>query len=151
MKITKIGINGLKLIKKFEGCKLNAYKCPAGFWTIGWGSTYYRDGSKVKDGDVITQGEADALLLTTLEKYEKAVDSFTRDDINQNQFDALVSFAYNCGDYALKNSTLLKKVNANPNDPTIVNEYHKWTRGGGKVLPGLVRRRKEEAELYFTK
>jgi lysozyme len=151
MKITKIGINGLKLIKKFEGCKLNAYKCPAGFWTIGWGSTYYRDGSKVKDGDVITQGEADALLLTTLEKYEKAVDSFTRDDINQNQFDALVSFAYNCGDYALNNSTLLKKVNANPNDPTIVNEYHKWTRGGGKVLPGLVRRRKEEAELYFTK
>lgn len=151
MKITKIGINGLKLIKKFEGCKLKAYKCPANVWTIGWGSTYYKDGKKVKEGDVITQGEADALLLTTLENYEKAVDSFTRDDINQNQFDALVSFAYNCGTHALKNSTLLKKVNANPNDPNIVNEYHKWTRGGGKVLTGLVRRRKEESELHFAK
>ena len=150
MKITKIGINGLRLIKKFEGCKLNAYRCSANVPTIGWGSTYYKDGSKVKDGDTITQGEADNLLLTTLETFEKAVDSFSRDDIKQNQFDALVSFAYNCGVNNLKSSTLLKKVNKNPNDPTINNEFHKWVRANNKIIQGLVNRRKAEAELYFT-
>ena len=121
MKITKIGINGLKLIKEFEGCKLKAYKCPAGVWTIGYGNTFYPDGRKVKEGDVITQGEADNLLLSILDHFEKSTDSFTIDEISQHQFDALVSFAYNCGVNNLKNSTLLKKVNANPNDPTIRN------------------------------
>lgn len=151
MKITKIGINGLRLIKQFEGLKLKAYKCPAGIWTIGYGSTYYKDGKKVKENDVITPGQADVLLLGLLESFEKGVDSFTRDDINQNQFDALVSFAYNCGLANLKSSTLLQKININPNDPTIANEFHKWTRGNGKILPGLVTRRKAESDLYFFK
>jgi lysozyme len=84
-----------------------------------------------------------------LDTYEKSVDSFCRDDINQNQFDALVSFAYNLGVGNLKSSTLLKKVNANPSDPTIRDEFMKWVNGGGKKLPGLVKRRQAEADLYF--
>jgi lysozyme len=151
MKITKIGINGLKLIKEFEGCKLKAYRCSSNVLTIGYGNTFYPDGRKVKEGDVITQGEADNLLLSILDHFEKSTDSFTRDDISQHQFDALVSFAYNCGVHNLKNSTLLKKVNKNPNDPTIRNEFHKWTRSNGVVMRGLVRRRIAEAQLYFMK
>jgi lysozyme len=86
-------------------------------------------------------------MLTQFEQY---VDSFCIDTITQNQFDALVSFCYNVGPSNLKSSTLLKKVNLNPNDPTIKNEFLKWNRGGGKVLDGLTRRRQAEADLYFT-
>lgn len=82
--------------------------------------------------------------------YEKAVDSYCRDDISQHQFDALVSFAYNCGTTALKNSTLLRLVNGNPFNPKITDEFKKWNRGGGRVIPGLSKRREEEAKLYFS-
>ena len=88
----------------------------------------------------------EALLVS----FEKAVDSYCIDTINQSQFDALCSFAYNCGVGNLKSSTLLKKVNVNPDDPTIKDEFLKWTKGGGKTLPGLVKRRTEEAQLYFS-
>ena len=97
----------------------------------------------------ITEEYAVQLLSTMLDTFEKAVDSFCRDDINQDQFDALVSFAYNLGNGSLKSSTLLKKVNANPNDPTIRDEFMKWVNAGGKKLPGLIRRRQAEADLYF--
>lgn len=151
MKITSTGKKGLDLIKRFEGLKLKPYLCSAGVPTIGYGNTFYEDGKKVTLNDsLITEQRASDLLSLTVKTFEKHVDSFCRDDINQNQFDALVSFAYNLGPNSLKNSTLLKKVNANPNDPTIRDEFMKWTKAGGKVLKGLVERRKAEADLYFS-
>lgn len=151
MKITKSSQKGLDLIKRFEGLKLKPYLCPSSIPTIGYGNTYYPSGTKVKLTDPeITKEKAEELLKFLLGSYEKAVDSFCRDDINQNQFDALVSFAYNCGVNNLKSSTLLKKVNTNPHDPTIKAEFLKWNKGGGKVLAGLTKRRQAEADLYFS-
>lgn len=148
--ITKSSQRLIDLIKKFEGCKLTAYKCPAGIWTIGFGSTYYADGTRIKEGDTISLEQANKLLADTLTPYEKFVDANTRDDISQGQFDALVDFAYNCGNGNLKSSTLLKKVNANPNDKSIEKEFMKWTKAAGKELKGLVNRRNAEVKLYFT-
>jgi lysozyme len=151
MKITKISNLGLELIKKYEGFKAKAYLCPANVITIGYGSTYYENGTKVKLTDpLITKERATELLEALLVSYERSVDSYCVDTINQNQFDALCSFAYNCGVGNLKSSTLLKKVNKNPNDPTIKDEFLKWNKGGGKVLTGLTKRRIEEAQLYFS-
>lgn len=151
MKITKISNLGLELIKKYEGFKAKAYLCPANVITIGYGSTYYENGTKVKLTDpLITQERATELLEALLVSYERSVDSYCVDTINQNQFDALCSFAYNCGVGNLKSSTLLKKVNKNPNDPTIKDEFLKWNKGGGRVLTGLTKRRIEEAQLYFS-
>jgi len=151
MKVTKASQKGLDLIKRFEGLELKPYKCPAGIPTIGYGNTYYPSGAKVKLTDpAITKEKAEELLKFLLGSYEKAVDSFCRDDINQNQFDSLVSFAYNCGVNNLKSSTLLKKVNANPNDPTIKAEFLKWNKANGRVLAGLTKRRQAEADLYFS-
>jgi len=125
-KITKTGELGLKLIHSFESCILKPYKCPSGIPTIGWGNTFYENGVKVTLKDLpISQDRANQLFLCVLTDFEKHVDSYCRDDINQNQFDALMSFAYNCGVYNLKNSTLLKKVNKDPNDPTIRDEFAK--------------------------
>jgi len=152
MKVTKIGKLGTDLIKKFEGLRLKPYKCPAGIPTIGYGNTFYENGSKVKMTDPeITEERATELLLHSLEKFEQYVDSYCIDTITQNQFDALTSFCYNLGPANLKASTLLKKVNKNPNDETIRAEFMKWTKAGGKTLQGLVKRRTAEADLYFTK
>jgi lysozyme len=150
MKITQASNNLIELIKKFEGFSAVPYMCPASVVTIGYGSTRYADGRKVTmtDNSITIEG-AIILLKQTLKQYELAVDAYCRDDINQNQFDALVDFAYNCGNGNLKSSTLLKKVNANPNDPTIALEFRKWNKGGGKVLKGLVNRREAEIQLYF--
>lgn len=151
MKITKVSIKGIELIKKYEGFRSKPYLCPSLCPTVGFGSTYYEDGKKVTLKDPpITEDRATKLLVALLVSFEKAVDSYTRDDINQHQFDALVAFAYNIGTNALKNSSLLRKVNANPNNPTIKDEFLKWVNGGGKVLPGLIKRRTDEANLYFT-
>ena len=151
MKVNQIGAKGLNLIKKYEGFRASPYKCPAGIPTIGYGATYYPDGTKVKLTDKpITTREADTMLLNMLRHYEQGVDSFTIDLVNQNQFDALVSIAYNIGLQALKGSTLIRKVNLDPNDKTIKNEFMRWTKANGKVLDGLLARRKEEAELYGT-
>ena len=141
----KINNEGINLIKKFEGLRLEAYLCPAGVWTIGYGHT-----KGVKKGQVITQLEADNLLKEDLISFEKGVTSLIKSNINQNQFSALVSFAFNLGLANLKNSTLLKKVNANPNDRTIVDEFIRWIYAGGKQLEGLKRRRQAEAYLYFS-
>jgi len=151
MKVTKISQGGIDLIKKFEGLKLKPYLCSAGVPTIGYGNTFYETGKKVTLNDpVITEKRAEELLAHLLVSFEKYVDSYCRDDINQNQFDALVSFAYNLGPNSLKASTLLKKVNINPTDPTIKLEFLKWTKAGGRVLKGLVLRRGSEAALYFS-
>lgn len=142
---------GLELIKQFEGFESKAYKCPAGIWTIGYGATYYMNGTPVKEGDTITLEEAEHLLDEMSEKkYGVYVDKYVKSNINPYQRDALISFAYNIGNGNLQSSTLLKKVNANPNDITIKDEFLRWNKSGGKVLAGLTRRREAEADLYFT-
>ncbi len=154
-KISSISPKGIQLIEQFE-CGgnvdnfLKAYKCPAGVWTIGVGTTVYPSGRRVKEGDTCTRDEAYRYLRNDLIFTEEQVDSYTVDSINQNQFDALVSFAYNVGVGALKSSTLLKIININPNDPTIRDEFNKWVYGGGEKLPGLITRREAEADLYFS-
>jgi lysozyme len=150
MNISKTGI---QLVKDFEGLRLNAYKCSAGVPTIGYGSTFYPDKSNVKMGDILRdKEEAEVLLISTLEDYDIYVSKYTKSvKLNQYQFDALVSFAFNCGLGNLSKSTLLKKVLINPNDPNIALEFAKWNKAGGKVVQGLVKRRQKEAELYFKK
>ena len=133
------------LIKKYEGCKLEAYKCPAGIWTIGYGHT----DSNVTSGTIITQDEADELFNKDILKFEKAVSHMVKTTINQNQFDALVSFAFNLGNGALLNSTLLKKLNSGDKQGA-ANEFDRWVYSNNKTkLEGLVRRRKEEKELFL--
>jgi lysozyme len=151
MKSTKLSLKGFELIKKFEGISLKPYLCPAGIPTISIGCTYYPDGTKVKMTDSeISQAKATEIFLNVIKHFENSVDSFTRDDISQNQFDSLVSFSYNLGANALKNSTLLKKVNLNPKDVSIADEFLRWNKSNGKVLKGLTTRRQAEADLYFS-
>ena len=152
MKITKISQEGINLIKRFEGLRLEPYKCAAGVPTIGYGNTFYENGKKVTLKDAaINESRAEELLRNSLNKFEQYVDSYCVDSITQYQFDALVSFCFNLGPANLKSSTLLKKVNTNPNDETIRAEFLKWTKAGGRTLKGLVTRRTAEADLYFKK
>lgn len=141
----QIGKNCIDLIKKFEGLKLESYKCPAGLWTIGYGNTQWENGTRVLENQVIDIQRAEKLLMFWVNKYAEKIDL----KVNQNQFDALVSFAYNVGITNFNNSTLKKKVIANPNDATIRDEFMKWVSSKGKQLPGLVKRREAEANLYF--
>jgi lysozyme len=140
----------IELIKKFEGCKLNSYQCSAKVWTIGFGSTFYENGAKVQIGDTITQHRAESLLLITANKFAVEVRKLVKSNLNEKQMAALISFAFNLGIGALSKSTLLKLVNSNPSSPQIRNEFMKWINAGGKPLNGLIRRRKAEAELYFS-
>ena len=147
--------NCLDLIKSFEGCKLKAYNDPASGGlpiTIGYGSTYRADGTPFKLGDTITQAQADNILQYVANQKGKEVSKLLGDTVvNQNQFDALVDFQYNEKAGNLAKSTLLKKVLANPNDPSIAKEFPKWNLGGDKVMSGLVIRRAAEVKLYFSK
>lgn len=134
-----------QMIMKFEGFCPNAVKCPAGVWTYGFGHT-----AGVKQGMSITRPEAEALLEKEIEEFEVLIRPLLAGvALNQNQYDAIVSFAYNVGVGALKSSTLLRKVKANPVDPLIRNEFLKWVYAAGKKLQGLVNRRTAEANLYF--
>jgi lysozyme len=147
----KTANNGIELIKKYEGFMSNPYKCPAGVPTIGYGATYYPNGERVKMNDnAISEYDAELLLKSMIQSYEAAVNRYVQVTLTQNQFDALVSFAYNLGNGALQKSTLLKRVNEDPSNPDITNQFNKWVKAGGKTLSGLVKRRKEEAELYFS-
>lgn len=153
--ITKISEFALKQIKKLEGFSAIPYRDSCGIWTIGYGSTYYNGGAKVTGQDVaITEQQASEMLKKIIEPFERGVDSVTRDDVSQNQFDALVIFAYNVGLGALKSSTLLKLVNENPYNPLIKNEFLKWNKGtiDGKlqVIKGLTNRRQAEIDIYFA-
>jgi lysozyme len=145
----KASPNALRIIKQFEGLRLTAYQCSAGVWTIGYGSTFYPDGAKVRQGEKITVEKADYMLKYTVSLFAVKVSELIKSKVNQNQFDALVSFAYNVGAGALQKSTLLRKVNENPNDPSIEIEFLKWDKAKGKRLPGLTKRRQQEADLYF--
>jgi lysozyme len=135
---------GLDLIKKYEGLRLEAYKCPAGVWTIGYGHT-----KGVVKGMKISKEEAEELLKQDVSVFELQVIN-TVGKLSDCKIDALVSFAYNVGIAAFRNSTLCRKVKANSDDPAIRNEFMKWIYAGGKKLQGLERRRKEEAEMYFS-
>ena len=143
----KTSTAGLNLIKSFEGLRLTAYKCPANVWTIGWGHT----GPDVTPGLTINEKRADHLLQKDLGKFEDAVNLNITVPLNQQQFDALVSFTYNCGVGALQESTLRKRLN-NKEEPNKVaqEELPKWVKAGGKTLQGLVNRRKKEVELFIS-
>jgi lysozyme len=149
----QLGKDGLNLIKSFEGLYLESYLCPANVWTIGYGSILWPDKKPVQPGQKITMDQAEKLLAHEVTEKTREIAAILPPSINQNQFDSLLSFAYNLGTGALKNSTLLKKVKANPNDPTIRDEFMKWNKARvkGKLteLKGLTRRRKAEADLYF--
>lgn len=146
----KASNNAVKLIAQFEGFESKPYICSGGVVTIGYGTTIYPSGVKVNMNDsVITKQQADEYLLNDINKFSNGVDLLVRSNINQNQFDALVSFAYNVGLGNLSNSTLLKLINVDPNNSLIKNEFIKWNKAKGKVLAGLTRRRNAEANLYF--
>ena len=136
-------------IKSKEGLKLNAYLCPANVWTIGYGNTFYEDGTKVKSGDKINKERAEELYINILNQFAEKIKPLIKQKIDDNQFSALVSFAYNVGIGNLQKSTLLKLVNQNPKNTLIRNEFMKWNKGGGKILKGLTARRKIEADIYF--
>jgi GH24 family phage-related lysozyme (muramidase) len=140
----KISSKGLKLIKEFEGLRLDAYYCSSNVLTIGYGST----GPHVKQGMRITEKEAEDLLCKDLSRFEEGVTKLITIPLNQEQFDALVSFAFNCGNGALEESTLRRRLNAGENPNTVAKEELKrWTNGG---LAGLVRRRAAETELFCS-
>jgi lysozyme len=151
----KISQSGLDIIKEFEGLKLQAYAATEderkrGIWTIGYGSTYWPDGRKVKQGDNLTDAkQAETLLRTTVEQYEKAVSGTVKVHLTQNQFDALVSFAFNIGISAFKGSTLVKILNKTDITP-VADQLLVWNKQSGKVLNGLVRRREMERSLFLS-
>ena len=140
----KTSPKGIALIKEFEGLRLKAYKCPGGVWTIGYGHT---DG--VRPGMVISERQAEDFLKAELIAFEKYLNDL-RLAINQNQFDALISFIYNVGTGNFSSSTMLRKVKANPLDNSIMDESLRWVYSKGRVLPGLQRRRLAEMKLYFS-
>ena len=131
------------IIKEFEGCKLKAYLCPAGVWTIGYGHT---DG--VKEGDEITQQEADRLLADDVHSFSAGVQRLVTSDINRNQLGALTSFVFNVGLGNLRHSTLLRLVNKG-DFVGAANQFPRWNKAGGKVLAGLTRRREAERKLFL--
>lgn len=141
MEISQKGIN---LIKTFEGCRLEAYKCPAGVWTIGYGHT----GADVSQGRKITKDEAERLFRQDLMIHCNNVSKLVKVPLTQNQFDALVSLEYNIGCGYFSNSTLLRLLNAK-NYKGAAEQFAVWRLSGGKVSPGLVRRRKAEQELFL--
>jgi lysozyme len=141
----KISAEGLSLIKKFEGCELEAYKCSAGVWTIGYGHT-----KGVEEGMTITKDQAEEMLLEELVEYEKAVEEAVHNQLDQCMFDALVSWTYNLGPTNLNSSTMLKVLNAGEYEE-VPAQIKRWNKAGGKVLEGLIRRREAEALLFEGK
>ena len=138
----KTGTKGLDLIKFFEGLELEAYKCPAGVWTIGYGHT-----KGVQDGDKISAIKANEMLANELAEYENYVNSYVTVELNQDQFDAMVSWVYNLGGGNLKASTLLQVLNAADYDG-VPAQMLRWNKAGGRVLEGLTKRRQAEADLF---
>jgi lysozyme len=142
----KINAAGLELIKNFEGLSLSPYKDAAGLWTIGYGHLI-RDHEFFRP--LITQPEADELLIRDLAAAESAVSALCKVPLTSNQFSALVSFVFNLGATRLQSSTLLRLVNQGQHDLAAC-QFLRWTKAGGRELPGLLRRRRAEAKLYLT-
>lgn len=145
----RISDKGISLIKQFEGLRLTAYQDSVGVWTIGYGWTQPVDGKPIRPGMTIKEETAERLLRTGLVGYESDVSKVVKVKLTQGQFDALVSFAYNLGTRALSTSTLLQKLNAGDNAGA-ADEFPRWNKAGGKVLPGLTRRREAERALFLS-
>lgn len=141
----KISKNGLDIIKIFESCVLKTYRCPSNILTIGWGHT----GKDVKEGMIISQFKADYILQQDVKEREIQINALNL-NLNQNQYDSLVSLVYNIGIGTFKRSGLFKMLQVNPNSINIKTEWSKFVcdRNGNK-LPGLIRRRNKELDLYF--
>lgn len=137
-------------IKAFEGKRLKAYRDPVGIWTIGYGHTTAAGPPTVVSGLTITDAEADEILWRDVEKFATGVRSKITVDLTDNQFGALVSFAYNVGLGNFSKSTLLKKVNGG-DFKAAADQFMRWTRAKGKVLPGLIRRREAERSLFLKR
>jgi lysozyme len=140
-----ISQEGISLIKKFEGCELEAYKCAAGVWTIGYGHT-----KDVKEGDSILKEDAESMLVHELQKYCNDVDIAVKVDLKQNEFDALVSWTYNLGLTNLNSSTMLRVLNEGKHDE-VPAQIKRWNKASGQVKQGLVRRREAEALMFEGK
>jgi lysozyme len=138
----KISQEGIDLIKHFEGCELESYRCSANVLTIGYGTT-----KNVVEGMKISQHQAEELLMKDLEEFEEYVEDLIDVPLEQNQFDALVAWTYNLGPTNLKTSTLRKVLNKGAYDD-VAEQIKRWNKANGKVLKGLVRRRNAEAELF---
>ena len=136
---------GVRLVQEFEGCRLDAYRCPAGIPTIGYGAT----GPDIRMGMVWTQEQADARLVEDLARFAAGVERLVQVDLTDNQFAALVSFAYNVGLGALRDSTLLRKLNAG-DYLGAADQLPRWARAGGRIMPGLTRRRAAERDLFLS-
>ena len=139
----KISQRGIDLIKSFEGCRLTAYKCPAGIWTIGFGTT----GTAIKEGLVWSQAQADEALAKHLEEFSRGVTDLLKVSVTQGQFDALVSFAYNVGPGALRKSTLLKMLNDGDYSGA-AGQFIRWINKGSSFEAGLRRRREAERQMF---
>lgn len=140
----KINQEGLDLIKQFEGRSLKAYQDSVGVWTIGYGHT-----NNVKKGDIITPEQADKFLKEDLEEAESWVNFAVTVPINDNEFAALVSFTFNLGCNNLIKSTLLRLLNGDATREVVAEQFLRWNKAGGKVLPGLTRRRQAEKTLFL--
>jgi lysozyme len=136
---------GLRIIKESEGCELTAYRCPAGIWTVGWGST----GADVREGMAITAEQAEARLLKDVARAEEAVRSMVSVPLNENQFSALVSLVFNLGSGKIRFSTLINKLNV-ADYQGAANEFPRWVYAGGRKLAGLELRREKERSLFLT-
>lgn len=144
----KTSNSGKAFIQSFEGRYLVAYDDGTGVWTIGCGTIKYPNGRAVKKGDVCTDAQVEQYFSNDLVKFENSVNSLVKVPLTQNQFDALVSFAYNVGATNFSNSTLLKKLNAKDYKGAAA-EFPKWNKAGGKVISGLTKRRNAEMELFL--
>ena len=145
LSFARISQKGIDLIKEFEGLELTSYLCPANVWTVGFGHT-----KTARKGQKISAAGAEDLLRVDLSGFEAAVTDSVKVPITQNQFDALVCFTYNVGIGALLSSTLLKKLNAGDYAGASL-QFLRWDKGGGKILPGLTRRRIAESQLFLSK
>ena len=141
----QISQEGLSLIKKYEGCELEAYLCPANVWTIGYG--HIKD---VKEGDQITKEEAEYMLQEEMIEYEGYVNDMVDVELNQSQYDSLCAWVYNLGPNNFRTSTLLTVLNQK-RYPEVPQEIKRWNKAGGEVLDGLIRRREAEALLFEGK
>ena len=148
----KLDSKGYDLIKEFEGFSNIPYKCSANIPTIGYGNTFYPDGKRVSMLDKqITKEYADEIFKNVVDNFAFKVSKLIKSKVTQNQFNSLVSFAYNVGIGNLEKSTLLKLVNINPNDAMIAKQFLRWNKAKGKELKGLTNRRIKESALYYTK
>lgn len=146
--IRKLDEQGIAFLKKHEGYKSKAYKDSAGIWTIGYGSIRIF-GRAVQKDDVVTEHQAMNQMILDLETFEHAVNEHVKVYLTQRQYTALVSFTYNVGQNAFRNSTLLKKLNQS-DYRAAGNEFNRWVNAGGRVVQGLVNRRKDESDLFLS-